>query len=559
MTEVPDYQELRFDSAPSADETASMPANHPVIVVGAGPVGLSCAIDLAQRGTPVLLLDEDDRLSYGSRAVCFAKRTLEIFDRLGCGQRMVEKGVSWQVGKVFLGEALIYQFDLLAEAGHKRPAFINLQQYYVEGYLVERASALPNLQLRWKNRVIAIDQDDDGVSLEVETPRGSYRLHADYLIACDGARSAIRGALGLTSSGQSFDDRFLIADLTMQAPFPSERWFWFDPPFHPRQTALLHKQPDKVWRLDFQLGRDADPVREREPKRVAARVRAALGEDVVFELVWVSVYTFSCVRMERFRHRRVIFAGDAAHGVSPFGARGANSGVQDAENLAWKLDAVLRRAAPEGLLDSYDAERIAAAEENILNSTRATDFISPKSPLALTFRDAVLALAKHAPFARKLLNSGRLSVPTVYHDSPLNSSDDDAFSAAIQIGAPLLDAPLQRAGGSAWLVDVVPGEFCLLYYAGGEFGDDDRARLESLASAVPPIRVLVIAAVEAQLAPGIAAEVYRDAENLLQQRYDLRPGDAYLLRPDQHVCARWRGFDPARALAAQRRALGWPA
>ncbi len=128
-TEAVDFQALRFDSARHADQDAVAPARHPVVVVGAGPVGLTLAIDLAQRGVRVVLLDNDNTLSTGSRAICFAKRTLEIFDRLGCGQRMVDKGVSWNVGKVFFRDAQIYRFDLLAEEGHERPAFINLQQY----------------------------------------------------------------------------------------------------------------------------------------------------------------------------------------------------------------------------------------------------------------------------------------------------------------------------------------------------------------------------------------------------------------------------------------------
>ena len=224
--------------------------------------------------------------------------------------------------------------------------------------------------------------------------------------------------LGLEAKGQVFRDRFLIADVKMQAQFPTERWFWFDPPFHPNQSVLLHRQADDVWRIDFQLGWDADPEAERRPERVIPRIQAMLGADQPFELEWVSVYTFRCQRMERFRHGRVFFVGDAAHQVSPFGARGANSGIQDADNLAWKLALVLAGLATDALLDSYDAERIPAADENILNSTRSTDFITPKSAVSRTFRDATLQLAEKYPFARKLVNSGRLSLPHTYRHAP---------------------------------------------------------------------------------------------------------------------------------------------
>ena len=236
-------------------------------------------------------------------------------------------------------------------------------------------------------------------------------MHADWLIAADGARSPIRNMLGLECEGQVFHDRFLIADIAMRSGFPAERRFWFDPPFHRNQSALLHRQADDVWRVDFQLGWDADPEEEKKPERIVPRIRAMLGDDAQFEIEWASVYTFQCRRMRSFRHGRVLFAGDAAHLVSPFGARGANSGIQDADNLAWKLELVLAGQAPERLLDSYDAERAYAADENIRHSTRSTDFITPKSEVSRTFRDAVLGLAKRYPFARALVNSGRLSLP----------------------------------------------------------------------------------------------------------------------------------------------------
>ncbi len=357
-----DIQRFEFAYERSPDQDAAAPVRHAVVVVGAGPVGLTLAIDLAERGQQVLLLDNDHRLSTGSRAICFAKRTLEIWDRLGVGDRMVAKGVSWNVGKVYFRDALLYSFDLLPEEGHERPAFINLQQYYAEAYLAQKACSLPNLEIRWKNNVVALAQDRAGVTLGIDTPDGRYELVADHVVACDGSRSPLRALLGQESHGRVFRDRFLIADVRMKADFPAERWFWFDPPFHRNQSALLHMQPDGVWRIDFQLGWDADPEVEKKPEHIIPRVKALLEANAAarngapvpeFELEWASVYTFSCLRMDCFRHGRVLFAGDSAHGVSPFGARGANSGVQDAENLAWKLDLVLRGEAADALLDSY--------------------------------------------------------------------------------------------------------------------------------------------------------------------------------------------------------------
>ena len=549
-----DYQKLAFDYTRAPDQDAQAPARHPVVVVGAGPVGLATAVDLAQHGQPVVLLDDDDRLSSGSRAICFAKRTLEIFDRLGCGEPMAQKGVGWNTGRVFLRDEQVYSFNLLAEAGHRRPAFVNLQQYYVEGYLLDRARELPMLDLRWRNRVAGLAQDADGVDLTVETPDGEYRLRCDYLVAADGARSPIRKALGHESRGQTFRDRFLIADVRMEAEFPSERWFWFDPPFHPNQSVLLHRQPDGVWRIDFQLGWDADPVAERQPERVVPRVQALLGQDAKFELEWVSVYTFACLRMQSFRDGRVLFAGDCAHGVSPFGARGANSGVQDADNLAWKLRLVLEGAAPDRLLDTYASEREFAADENILNSTRSTDFITPKSEASRVFRNATLQLARNYPFARRLVNSGRLSTPSTLARSPLNTPDEGRFEGAMVPGAPCTDAPVRLDGQDGWLLDQVRDGFVLLHFGNGaEIPAERLHALQALGQGAVPVRAVVVEPRGA--APrdlnGLAA---LEEDGLVSQRFDARPGTVYLLRPDQHVCARWREFDAAKIRAALARA-----
>ncbi|WP_043339002.1 FAD-dependent oxidoreductase [Belnapia moabensis] len=550
LAERVDYQALVLPYARSPDQDAPRPVRHPVVIVGAGPVGLAAAIDLAQQGIRVVLLDDDDRLSTGSRAICFAKRTLEIFDRLGCGGRMVEKGITWNRGKVFFREDPVYSFDLLPEAGHRRPAFVNLQQYYVEGFLLERAQALPLIDLRWKNRVTGLQSREDGVLLEVETPEGGYRLQADWLVAADGSRSAVRKILGLESKGQTFRDRFLIADVRMDAPFPAERWFWFDPPFHPNQSVLLHQQPDGIWRIDFQLGWDADPVAERQPERVIPRVQALLGPEVRFELEWVSVYTFSCLRMDRFCHGRVLFAGDSAHGVSPFGARGANGGVQDAENLAWKLALVVEGRAPESLLDSYDAERVHAAEENILNSTRSTDFITPKNEASRAFRDAALGLARDCAFARRLVNSGRLSLPSTYRDSTLNTPDSDAFDGPMRPGAPAIDAPVLVRGEEGWFLSQIEhGGFTLLCF--GETAPDALPGTGGI-----PLRPLLVVSAGTAPREAVGLPVIKDADGLLAQRYDARPGTTYLLRPDQHVAARWRRCEPALVHSALARATG---
>lgn len=520
----------------SPDQDAASPVRHPIIVVGAGPVGLGTAIDLSQRGHAVVVLDDNDKVSFGSRAVCYAKRPLEILDRLGCGAPMIDKGVEWNLGRVFFGEREIYDFNLLPEEGHERPAFINLQQYYFEEYLVDRIRQMQQagarIELRGGSKVLNVKNADDHAKVMVDTPEGPYQIEADWLIACDGAASPIRESFGMPFVGRIFEDNFLIADVVMEADFPTERWFWFDPPFNKGQSALLHKQPDGVWRIDLQLGWDVDKEEEKKPENVIPRLKAMLGPDVKFELEWVSVYTFQCRRMESFRNGRVLFAGDAAHQVSPFGARGANSGLQDADNLAWKLALILDGTAPESLLDSYDIERIHGADENILNSSRSTDFITPKSAISRVFRDAVLDLAENHAFARPLVNSGRLSVPCTYDGSPLNGPDA------------LAGAPKRTRPGSPCPDAQVDGGFLLRRLTGEGFvilTIDEEAPDSLTEDGLTATRL----ALSAKGAPNLAARYLGEARS-----------GVYLIRPDQHVAARWPHFDEAAIRAAIRTATG---
>ena len=543
----------KFDYVRPPELAEGRDGHYPVIVVGAGPVGLTAAIDLAHQGQPVLLLDDDDTVSIGSRGVCYAKRTLEVLDRIGCDNRFVDKGVSWDVGRTFFGEGEVFNFNLRPQAQHLRPGMINLQQYYLEQYLIERTGDVPQLEKRFKHKVIAVTPGDDKVTLRVETPDGAYTLTTDWLVVADGARSPIRTMLGLDIEGKVFMDRFLIADVVMAADFPAERWFWFDPPFHRNQSVLLHKQADNVWRIDFQLGWQADPVEEKKPENVIPRIKAMLGNEREFELEWVSVYTFQCRRMNQFNHGRVLFVGDAAHQVSPFGARGANSGIQDTDNLAWKLKLVMDSKAPPTLLDTYGEERGYAADENLMNSTRSTDFITPKSTTSKVFRNAVLQLAAKYPFARALVNSGRLSVPSWLATSSLNTPDGDAFEGQMIPGAPLADAPVEVAGQPGWLLHQMGNRFQLLHYVDDASTLDEKTALAlaQLAQAAIAIEAIIVAP-RGQAPAGLKTQI--DTDGCIAERYDLRPGTTYLVRPDQHVAARWRALDASKIKAALARA-----
>jgi 3-(3-hydroxy-phenyl)propionate hydroxylase len=530
---------IQFGYRRHADQDRSKTdiARHPVVVVGAGPVGLSLAIDLAQRGQRVVLLDDADRIGEGSRAICFSKRSLEYWDRLGVGQRMVDKGVVWSVGKIFHGASLLYQFNLLPEQGHKRPAFINLQQFHAEAYLVDRVQELAAIDLRWRNKVTGLQPHNDHVVLTIETPEGFYRLRASHVVACDGARSSLRQLVGAEFTGQVFEDQFLIADIKMTAEFPTERWFWFDPPFHAGRSALLHKQPDDIWRIDLQLSPDADPAIEKRPENVRPRIARMLGHGN-FQFEWISLYKFQCRRMDRFIHGRVIFAGDAAHQVSPFGARGANSGLEDAENLAWKLDRVLRGSSPEALLESYHVERSAAADENIRESTRSTDFMAPASRQEARLRKVVLSLARETEFGKRMINGGRLSVPSIYQ-SPLSTEDQEIWRGGPRPGASMLDAPMTGRDGSAWyLTDAFVScgkSFALIEFANGK--------------AIEPSDGVGVIRIG-------GGDGLRDSENLAGRRYDAEPGTAYLVRPDGYVAARFRHPTRSALDAALTRACG---
>ncbi|OXT00768.1 FAD-dependent oxidoreductase [Notoacmeibacter marinus] len=518
-----------------ADQEAAAPAHHQAIVIGGGPVGMAAALELGLKGIETVVLDDHEGVGQGSRAICFSKRCLEVAHRLGAAGPMMEKGVEWSLGRVFHGDREVFDFNLLPEEGHRFPAFINLQQPYFEKYLVERIRQVQkegvSIDIRGRNKVIGIDHEGDEVTLQVETPDGEYRLTADWVIVADGASSPTRNMMGLGFEGKVFEDNFLIADVRMKADFPVERRFWFEPTFKGSgDSALLHKQPDGEWRIDFQIGWDIDRKEELKDENVRARLDAMLGPmGIEYEVVWTSIYTFQCRRMEKFRHGHVIFVGDSAHQVSPFGARGCNSGMQDVDNLGWKLKRVIDGQSPESLLDTYDEERLVATDENILNSTRATDFITPKSKISKIFRNAVLDLSEENDFARPFVNSGRLSVPATLDGSSLNSEDGlpDGPERS-RPGAVCPDAPLD----GDFLLDRIGDRFAVLAIGVDvpDFeGDLDADRLVFAKGTIP----------------------------VLDERYlgEVKQG-VYLIRPDQHVAARWADWNINAVRKAFERAIG---
>ena len=454
----------RAPTAARPIRTRPEPVRHPVVIVGGGPVGLALAADLGVRGVPCVVVDGKAEFGEGSRGLCYAKRTLEILDRLGVGERAVAKGVTWQLGKVFHGTELLYQFNLLPEGGHKMPAFINLQQYYIEQYLYERCQELPDVDLRFQNKCVGVETFPDHARIDLETPDGPYAIEADWLIACDGSRSTVRQLMGLSFEGRVFEDRFLIADIKMPADYPAERWFWFDPPFNPGQSALLHKQPDDIWRIDLQLGWDADPVEERKPERVRPRLEAMLGKDRPFEFEWISIYTFQCRRLETLRPR----AGDLRRRRRAPGLalRRARLQQRRAGHRQPRLEARGRAGGPGA----------AGAARHLRARARGRGRREPPQlhPLDRLHHPQVAGLA-HDPRCRAVAGGGDAVRP---HPGQLGPPVDalglrhaalDARHRAVRRHGPAWarrcrTRPWRGAdGGAAWLLDRLGRRFTLLY------------------------------------------------------------------------------------------------
>jgi len=418
---APPYELPIWPFTPPPELNSAKVARHPIVIVGAGPSGLTLACDLAQRGVHAVLLDEDDTVGVrgaSSRGICYAQKSLEIFERLGIYERIAAKGITWSFGRTFSGEQEVYNFNLQANSVSRQPPFINLQQFYVEWFLVERILELGRTDVRWKSRVTRVEQLADGVRLDIETPAGSYTIEADRLIDATGANSPIRAQLGIEAHASRSTDRWCISDVRFRKPLPTERWTWVDAPFNEGRGVWQHLMADGVWRIDYQMPEDCDTAHISKPEVAGARLREQLGPDVEFEFVWIGPYGYRDHLLDSFRHGRVFFIGDAAHVVSPFGARGGNSGIQDAANLGWKLALVAQGKAGDALLDSYDAERQPAAAQNLQVTSRSARFLAPRSPAEHTLRRAVVALAARHPFARALVNTGRMSVANDYPPAP---------------------------------------------------------------------------------------------------------------------------------------------
>ncbi|MDD0812053.1 FAD-dependent monooxygenase [Curvibacter sp. RS43] len=532
-------------------------ARQAVVVVGSGPVGLTAALGLAQAGVRCVVLESELQVSEGSRAIVFTRRSMEILQQLGVADRVSQNGLPWRFGNSFYRGQRVYRMEAPHDPDDRFFPLINLQQPFLEGYLVDAALAHPLIDFRWGNRVTQVRQQADHAQIEVDTPEGPYTLDSDWLIAADGARSGLRSLLNLKLEGASYEGRFVIADIRIDLPLPTERLAFFDPDWNPGNTVLMHRQPHGLWRIDYQLPADESPEQALQPEALAQRINALLAQighaGQPWEMDWSSVYSARTLTLPDYRCGRVLFAGDAAHLLPIFGVRGANTGFQDAQALAWRLALVQRGVASERLLDSYSQERVAAAREIIDEAGKSTRFMTPPTRGFRLLRDAVLSLSLSQPFVGPLYH-WRTSRPHAYRHSALNSAGDDnaLFQAGPGHGAPPQNVNL---GPDDYLLDHLGAVFHLLYASTGEALPDTvqavvaQARAQGL-----PLRVTAIGS--AQPVAG-ADQTLADAAGRVRQRWGLRgPGAAYLLRPDQHVCARWLSLDGHRLQSALRSALG---
>ena len=555
-----------YEVAMPALEAGNETTRHKVMIGGGGPVGLALSLALARYGIPSVVIEADRGIWKESRAICLSRRTLEILDCLGVVKPFLENGLGWTAGRSFYQNSEILRFEMSHDSDQRLLPMTNLQQFYIEQFLADEVARHPDLiELRWGTSLDRVERHKDHVEVDLVCNGSAYRSGCDWLIACDGARSRVRQELGLRMNGTAYEGRYVIVDIEIDLDFPTERLAWFDPPSNPGRTMLMHRQPDGIWRLDYQLhdGEDADEM--IRPDNVVPRVKAhlaMLGIDKPWRLLWTSSYRAFALSLDDYAHGRVLFAGDAAHLVPIFGVRGLNSGFDDVFNLAWKLAYVMTGAAPANLLQSFSHERHFAWRTNITNAMKSTEFMAPPSKGFRLMRDAVLSLAGEHPALRSLINPRQSSVID-YSDSDLSTftGDEASFAGGPKPGEVLPECPLIDATGNAtFLTHQLGKDFNLIVFAGTDITPlaEISAKLVQ-AQRSYPLKMIHI------LPSGADAAACRELESVLMDEkarfaklFDASPRAIYLVRPDGHVCARWRTGDFNALTAAIDRALGQP-
>jgi 3-(3-hydroxy-phenyl)propionate hydroxylase len=525
-------------------------SHHPIVIVGGGLTGLTMACALAVYGIRAVLLDEDNTVGAkgaSSRGICYTQKSLEIFQRLGIYERIAAKGIQWSVGRTFAGKDEVYSFDLRQQSGYNlssQPPFINIQQFYIEAYLVDRIRQLGHVELRWCNRVTAFEQNNECATLAVTTPAGDYQMRADYVIDATGSHSPFRKWVGASVTAKKGDDRWCIADVRFTHRPPTERHTWIEAPFNENRAVWQHLMGDDVWRIDYQMPPDADPEYVSREDVVRDRLARQFGADCHVEIVWVGPYAYRSECIDRMRHGRVFFMGDAAKVVSPFGARGGNTGVADADNLAWKLAAVMKGRAAPALLDSYHEERHEAARQNVLVTNRTARFLRPAPGIEKLFRDAALGLARQHVFARQLVNTGRMAIANPYTNS--SACEPTGGQSVQNVGFEWADG---SRGTVNDLLQWADGRLLLLVF--GESSLSALARLRALGETAALRSVQVVGSDDTPA----AREYVRDPQGHLQGACHVFGHAWALVRPDSYVAATGESID-ATLVHAIGKALG---
>ena len=539
-----------------------LPSQHPaqtrqkVVIAGSGPAGMVAALELARHGVASVVLTAELQFSQGSRAIVFTRRSMEILQQVGTADRMTANGLPWRFGNSFYRGQRVFRMEAPHDPDDRFFPLLNIQQQYMEEYLFDACAAHPLIDFRWGNKVEAVTQRDGYAEVRVDTPEGEYTLQTDWLVDATGGRSAIRTAMNLQMEGASYEGFFVIADIRIDLPLPTERLAFFDPEWNPGNTVLMHREPHGIWRVDYQLPPGETPEQALRPESLKARIDAQLAMighgGTPWEMDWCSVYSARTLTLPDFVHGSVLFTGDAAHLLPIFGVRGANTGFQDAQSLGWQLAFVIKGLAGPALLANHSAERVGAAREIIEEGGKSTRFMTPPSRGFSLLRNAVLSLSLTQDFVRPLYH-WRTSRPHEYTRSALNSPGDDngLFTAGPAHGAPPQNV---RLGADDFLLDHLGGGFELLVFTEAEaIAPPLLAVVAATRQRGVPLRVTAIGALQPVAG---ADQTLADADGRVRRRYGVQAGGgAYLLRPDQHVCARWITLDAHRLQAALAAAL----
>ncbi len=517
------------------------PPQVPVLIAGGGPVGMTLAALLASYGVASLVIELDDSYCAGSRAICISRRSQEIFGWVGAAQPLVDKGLSWVGGRSYFRDREVLHFEMPSEPTQRFAPMVNIQQFYAEEFAHKAALAYSGLvDVRWSSKVVAVRPQADGAFVDIESADGLHTVFANWLVACDGGRSVVREQLGLQLEGTQYEGRYVIVDVVQKTRRDVERLAWFDPPSNPGSTILMHRQPDDVWRIDYQIGDDEDPLEAVKPENVLPRVQSHLsmiGENEPWEPLWISIYNAKCLTLPSYRQGRVLFAGDAAHLVPIFGVRGLNSGIDDAANLAWKLALVQQGQADDKLLDSYSTERVMATRENIVYGAKSTEFMAPPNYGFKLLREAALRLATEDATVSALLNP-RQSTPVEYVGSALNLAGDD--NVTVRAGMPAPEARLRGPDGDVHLTSCFGHSFVVLYFFGAALpvGLTDLVKVIQISSSGQP-----------------GQNTWVDELGQARARYGATEGSTYLVRPDGYLMGCWKSTDAATLVATLASAL----